>query len=90
MSGHEDREALALLDFWLSAGPQRWFAQSDAFDAECAAWHPTWERARDGGCAHWSSTAAGSLALIILLDQIPRNVLRSDAAQFATDGMALS
>ena len=90
MTGYEDHEALALLDFWLSAGPRRWFERSDAFDAECAAWRATWERARNGACDHWGTTAAGSLALIILLDQIPRNILRGDRTQFATDPMALA
>jgi len=90
MTSSEDDEAMALLAFWLPAGPRRWFARSEAFDAECVRFVPLWERARDGGCAVWPRTAAGSLALIILLDQIPRNALRDSPEQFATDGKALA
>jgi uncharacterized protein (DUF924 family) len=90
MASREDGDALALLNFWLPAGPARWFARSDEFDAACARWVPLWERARDGGCIDWRETAAGSLALLVLLDQIPRNAFRGTAQQFATDDMALS
>jgi len=90
MASREERDALALLNFWLPAGPARWFARSDAFDAACARWVPLWERARTGECAGWGETAAGSLALVILLDQIPRNAFRATARQFATDEMALA
>lgn len=86
----EDPEALALCRFWLEAGPARWFDASDAFDGACRDWLPLWERARGGACDHWQTTAAGSFALIILLDQIPRNVLRGSAEQFATDPQALA
>ena len=37
-----------------------------------------------------AETAAGGLALIILLDQFPRNLFRSDARAFATDAIALT
>lgn len=90
MDGVEDDEALALLDFWLPAGPARWFARSDEFDAACGRWLPAWERARGGGCEGWGRTAAGTLALLVLLDQIPRNALRGKPEQFATDAMALA
>jgi len=90
MTTFEDSDALALLDFWLGAGPARWFARSDAFDAACARFVPLWERARDGALAHWSRTASGSLALLVLLDQIPRNVFRGTRRQFETDPAALA
>jgi uncharacterized protein (DUF924 family) len=86
----EDEEALALLAFWLPAGPGRWFAPSAEFDADCARWVPRWERARGGGCAGWGRSAAGSLALLILLDQIPRNAFRGRPEQYATDEAALA
>lgn len=89
MNSLEDREALELLDFWLGQGMARWFGKSDEFDAECQAHIALWERARDGACDHWAATAAGALALVILLDQIPRNAFRGQAAQFSTDGKAL-
>jgi uncharacterized protein (DUF924 family) len=90
MTSIEHGTALELLAFWLPAGPERWFARSDDFDAACRAWLPVWEQARAGAHADWQETAAGSLATIILLDQIPRNALRTSADQFATDGLALA
>lgn len=90
MTNTENPDALKLLDFWLGAGPPRWYAKSDDFDAACAKWAPLLERARDGACDGWMATAAGSLALTILLDQIPRNTFRGSARQFDSDAKAVS
>lgn len=90
MDSAEDEDALALADFWLRAGPTRWFATDADFDGACRAWLPLWERARGGGCEDWQATAAGSFALIVLFDQIPRNALRGTAEQYATDRQALA
>ncbi|WMS44250.1 DUF924 family protein [Acuticoccus sp. MNP-M23] len=90
MTNIENSDALRLLDFWLGAGPDRWYARSDEFDGLCAAWIPQWEEAASGALDGWSATAAGSLALIILLDQIPRNVFRGSARQFETDAKAVA
>lgn len=89
MPSHESEEALAFLDFWLKAGPDRWFATDDGFDEACSRWVSLWERARAGECDGWMATAAGSLARILVLDQIPRNAFRGSPAQFATDALAL-
>ena len=89
MSSVEDRTALELLDFWVGAGPERWFTRSDAFDTACETYVELWERAKGGGCDAWAATAAGNLALIVLLDQIPRNVFRGEARQYTTDTAAL-
>jgi len=86
----EPAEALAVLDFWLGAGPSRWFAGDETFDAKCRDHLALWERAATGACDHWAATAAGSLALIILLDQIPRNTFRGSPRQFETDAKALA
>jgi uncharacterized protein (DUF924 family) len=48
------------------------------------------ERAAAGEYASWSRTPRGRLALILLLDQFPRNVFRGTARAFATDPMALA
>ena len=79
-----------IVNFWIEAGPEKWFAKSDAFDQAfkdlcldahfCAA-----RRELD----HWMQTAEGALALIILLDQLPRNAFRDTGHMFATDGLAL-
>jgi uncharacterized protein (DUF924 family) len=90
MQSRESDEALSFLDFWLSAGPGAWFAGKGEFDERCRRWLPLWERARAGALDGWAETAAGSLARILLLDQIPRNVFRGTPEQFATDGPALT
>lgn len=86
----EDRRALEIVDFWLSAGPARWFARHDGFDRDCNGLLADRDRARLGECAAWAETAAGSLALLILFDQVPRNVFRGSPEQFATDELALA
>lgn len=76
----------AIVAFWRDAGPARWFAGDDAFDAEVAArWsdahHAAARRELDG----WGDTATGALALVLLLDQFPRNIFRRSAHAYATD-----
>ncbi|MCF3932184.1 DUF924 family protein [Acuticoccus sp. M5D2P5] len=90
MDSVEHREALDLVHFWLRAGPVRWFDRNDGFDEACRGWVNTWERACKGYCDDWARTATGSLALIILFDQIPRNSFRGLADQFASDDKALA
>ena len=75
--------------FWKEAGPSKWFAKEDAFDA---LFH---DRFRDAhftaarrGLDHWAETAEGVLALLILLDQFPRNCFRGTGHAFATDPLA--
>ena len=79
-------EARRVLQFWLEAGPDRWFEQDDAFDAEVRLkLGALYERAREGLLDAWVETQQGSLALLILLDQAPRNMFRGDARAFSTD-----
>ncbi|MFD1697654.1 DUF924 family protein [Roseibium aestuarii] len=79
-----------VLDFWWQAGPAKWFARDDAFDAEIRErFLALMEAAARGDLAEWEGTADGALALLILLDQFPRNVYRQDARAFATDPEAL-
>lgn len=72
--------------FWRDAGPDRWFAKDDAFDrrfrTQCLALH---EAAARGDLSSWGATADGALALVLLLDQFPRNCFRGTARMFATD-----
>jgi uncharacterized protein (DUF924 family) len=83
--------AAAVIAFWTEAGPGRWFKKDSAFDdafrAQFAAEH---EAAASGALDAWSETADGALALLILLDQYPRNSFRGTARMFATDGKALA
>ena len=80
----------ALLAFWRDAGMGKWFRGGEAFDAECRA------RWLDAHCAaarrefeRWLDTAEGALALLILLDQIPRNVFRGSDRRPGSRGRAV-
>ncbi len=86
----ENQTALSFLNFWISAGHDKWFGGGPAFDEECRAFEPLWEAAKDGAHDDWMETASGALSLITLLDQIPRNIFRGDAKQFSTDEKALT
>jgi uncharacterized protein (DUF924 family) len=78
-----------VLAFWRAAGPDKWFTKDEAFDAELRArFLPTYEVAAAGALAHWRATAEGTLALLVVLDQFPRNIFRDDARTYAADAMA--
>jgi uncharacterized protein (DUF924 family) len=90
--------ARALFDFWFGPpeDPERlhhrqiWFRSTPEFDAAVrsgfAADH---EAAVAGSLADWEASAASALALVILLDQVPRNIFRSTPRAFASDPLAL-
>jgi uncharacterized protein (DUF924 family) len=82
-------EAADVIRFWRQAGPEAWFRQDDEFDRLCEqhflALHL---QAARGELDGWLDTAEGALALLLLLDQIPRNVFRGSGHAFATDGLA--
>ena len=78
-----------LLQFWHEAGPRRWFARDDAFDAEFRdRFLATHEAAADGELGHWAASAGGALGLVLLLDQFPRNAFRGSPRTYATDAQA--
>lgn len=78
-----------VLAFWRAAGPAKWFAKDAAFDAEITArFLPTYERAAAGNLSDWERTADGALALLLLLDQFPRNMFRGQARTYAADPLA--
>jgi uncharacterized protein (DUF924 family) len=81
--------ARELLDFWREAGPGRWFRPDPAFDAllreRFLAAH---EAAASGALASWADNAEGALALVLLLDQFPRNAFRGTPRMYATDAQA--
>jgi uncharacterized protein (DUF924 family) len=78
-----------IVSFWGEAGPERWFEQVDNFDqAIRLRFLPTYEVAARGGLAAWEERLEGALALVLLLDQFPRNMFRGDARAFATDALA--
>jgi len=81
--------AADVVTFWREAGPKRWFEKDTAFDDEIRArFLATYEAAAAGKLAAWEQSAQGALALLILLDQFPRNMFRGEARAFATDPLA--
>jgi uncharacterized protein (DUF924 family) len=75
--------------FWSEAGPERWFRKDEAFDrAFRERFLATHEAAARGDLGPWRRTAEGSLALLLLLDQFPRNAFRGTGRVYATDALA--
>lgn len=82
-------EATGVLAFWRDAGAPKWFNGGADFDDECRTrFLDAHFRAARRELAHWADDAESELALVLLLDQIPRNVFRGSAHAFATDGLA--
>ena len=78
-----------VLSFWFGAGPKAWFEKNPAFDEEIrASFLPLYERAAREELKAWLENAESCLALVILLDQFPRNLFRGSARAFATDALA--
>lgn len=78
-----------VIAFWRDAGYRKWFGGGAAFDGECR------ERFLDAHHAaarrefeDWMEAADGALALVLLLDQLPRNIFRGSAHAYATDPLA--
>lgn len=91
-----DITADIVLDFWFDRGgaealkPRKvWWEKNPAFDEEIRRrFGAAVEHALDGGYEAWAGQAEGALALIILLDQFPRNLFRGNARAFAGDERA--
>jgi len=89
--------AADILAFWfgrpgeLGYGQPRaeWFRKDAGFDAEiCSRFLPAVEAALAGDLNAWAADRQGILALLILLDQFPRNLFRGEARAFAGDEQA--
>lgn len=99
MSVAEPSAATALLAFWFGPKPRPgvpsverpWFSADPAFDAALRArFGRLVEDAAAGSLDAWAASPRGRLALILLLDQLPRNLFRGEARAFATDPQALA
>ena len=84
-----------ILAFWFGTGEHHgksrleWFRIDAAFDEEIRRWFlPAYELAESGTLSHWKSHAQHCLALIVMLDQFPRNMFRGSHRAFMTDAMA--
>jgi uncharacterized protein (DUF924 family) len=80
-----------IVDFWRDLGPERWFVKDDELDETITQrFRDVYERAAQGEFDDWAQEPNGALALVILLDQFPRNMFRGTAQAFATDEKALA
>jgi uncharacterized protein (DUF924 family) len=83
------RKAAEVVAFWREAGPELWFAKDASFDREFRErFAREYERAARGELNEWMCTPEGALALILLLDQYPRNSFRDTPKMYATDEAA--
>lgn len=88
-----------IIDFWFGelddqlAKPQQfslWYQASPEQDAQIKQqFEHLYQQAFHGSLDKWSESAKGCLALIILLDQMPRNMYRGTDKAFASDHLAL-
>lgn len=77
-----------IVRFWRDAGPKAWFVKDETFDGRCRGFELEHHAAARGELSAWEMDAEGALALLILLDQLPRNIFRKSPHSFATDGLA--
>jgi uncharacterized protein (DUF924 family) len=79
-----------VVTFWLGQNDKVWFSVNPAFDAEVLSrFAEPVERAKSGRLDHWADDPEGALALVILLDQMTRNIYRDSPEMFAADSKAL-
>ncbi|MBB4361676.1 uncharacterized protein (DUF924 family) [Bradyrhizobium sp. CIR18] len=85
----DDIAPSGILAFWREAGRERWYKRNDAFDAEVRRrFLALWQKAVAGELASWEASDDGALALVIVLDQFPRNMFRGTSQAFASDAQA--
>ena len=76
--------------FWFGSERKAWFEKNPAFDDEIRRrFLSLYEHGAAGKLASWQQAPADCLALVILLDQFPRNMFRGSARAFAADALAL-
>ncbi len=96
-------DAERVLEFWLGDAPAatdaaqlkrwvyRWFSRNDGLDEEVTErFAHSLDQARSGALDGWCALPRGRVALLVLLDQFPRNVYRGSAQAFAADAKALA
>ncbi|NER48152.1 MAG: DUF924 domain-containing protein [Symploca sp. SIO1A3] len=88
-----------ILDFWFGKPEEPeygkirkfWFTKNPKFDQELRSrFLSVYQQAAAGGLDTWRTSPDSCLALIIVLDQFPRNLFRSQPQAFASDPQALS
>jgi uncharacterized protein (DUF924 family) len=78
-----------ILAFWREAGRERWYTRDAAFDAVVRSrFFGLWQMAAAGELSSWEASDEGALALVIVLDQFPRNMFRDDIRTYSCDALA--
>jgi|ERR1700689_1975239 uncharacterized protein (DUF924 family) len=78
-----------VLAFWHAAGVERWYTRDDVFDAGVRErFLDLWQQALAGELSSWETTDDGALALVLVLDQFPRNMFRGDPKAYSSDALA--
>jgi uncharacterized protein (DUF924 family) len=86
-----EARAAEVLHFWFEDHAKDWFVKNAAFDtAARSRFLDLHEAAAAGQLVHWADEPRSCLALVIVLDQFPRNMFRGEARAFATDALARS
>jgi uncharacterized protein (DUF924 family) len=81
-----------IIDFWFDPKVKPlWFSKNEKFDKLIKdKFLSLYEQAASGELDTWKATSEGILALVIVLDQFPRNMFRNNPKSFASDDKALS
>ena len=97
MQDTKDPRAAEVLQFWFGAyqcnafRDARWFGKDPEFDAAIGTrFLARHEEGASGKLSAWLNAPGDCLALVIVLDQFPRNMFRGNRSAFATDALALS
>ena len=79
-----------ILDFWFSDEVRKlWFKSTPEFDALLRErFEALWTRASNGELDDWLQSAAGCLALVLVLDQFPLNMFRGQAQSFVSEAQS--
>lgn len=88
----EEKAIEDLIAFWFADTTKpRWYDSNDAFDHLCKQrFGEAATRAAEGDLHAWEESEDGALALVLLLDQIPRNIHRGTRRAFAGDRLAVA
>lgn len=85
----DSTNATQVLSFWFGRERKSWFEKNPAFDEDIRSrFLPWYEKASKGELTTWKQEPASCLALVILLDQFPRNMFRGHARAFTADPLA--
>ena len=87
-----DPVAKKILEFWFSeANKEKWWIKDEVFDQLIKQnFHTIYKQAAAGLLDNWIDLPEEALALIIVLDQFPRNMFRNSHLAYETDEEAVN